>query len=95
MDKQLLQALNNLSYGLEMLVEALKNQKPAKSDTAQAIKGGDFGKSLEQINAGLKSIKKDTQDILKNQQTIIALRKRNQVINTETLKEMIKRNHLN
>lgn len=76
MDKQLLQALDNLSYGLEMLVEALKNQKPAKSSTAQAIKGGDFGKSLEQINAGLRAIKKDTQEILKNQQTIIALQKK-------------------
>ena len=74
MDKQLLQALDNLSYGLEVLVEALK-QKNAKSDTGKTLQSGNFDKSLESITVELKSIKKDTQEILKNQQTIISLQK--------------------
>ena len=74
MDKQLLQALDNLSYGLEVLVEALK-QKGAKSDTGKTLQSGNFDKSLESITVELKSIKKDTQEILKNQQTIISLQK--------------------
>ena len=65
MDKQLLQALDNLSYGLEVLVEALK-QKNAKSDTGKTLQSGNFDKSLESITVELKSIKKDTQEILKN-----------------------------
>lgn len=76
MDKQLLKALDNLSFGLELLVQALEDRKTAKSSTAQAIQSADFGKSLEQINVGIKAIKKDTQEILKNQQTIIALQKK-------------------
>lgn len=75
MDKQLLQALDNLSFGLEKLAEALE-KKDSKSGTGQALESGNFGKSLEAINTQLKSIKTDTQEILKNQQTIIALSKK-------------------
>ena len=75
MDKQLLQALDNLSFGLEKLAEAL-DKKDSKSGTGQALSSGNFGKSLETINTQLKSIKTDTQEILKNQQTIIALSKK-------------------
>jgi hypothetical protein len=74
MDKQLLAALDNLSLGLEALVEALqKKDDGKKSDTGAALQSGDFGKSLEQISVEIKSIKTDTQEILKNQQTIIGL----------------------
>lgn len=75
MDKQLLNALDNLSVGLEALAEALK-QKNAQSSTATALQSGNFEKSLESITVELKSIKKDTQEILKNQQTIIALQRK-------------------
>jgi len=75
MDKQLLQALDNLSVGLEMLSEALKEGK-SKSDTGKTLESGNFGKSLETINTQLKSIKKDTQEILKNQQTLLAISKK-------------------
>lgn len=74
MDKQLLKALDNLAFGLETLVDAL-NKKGAKSDTGTALQAGNFEKSLESITVELKSIKKDTQEILKNQQTIIGLQK--------------------
>lgn len=73
MDKQLLKALDNLSIGLEQLVEALNNKGESKTDTGATLQSGDFGKSLEQISVEIKSIKTDTQEILKNQQTIIGL----------------------
>ena len=73
MDKQLLKALDNLSIGLEQLVEALNKKGESKTDTGSALQSGDFGKSLEQISVDIQSIKTDTQEILKNQQTIIGL----------------------
>jgi hypothetical protein len=75
MDKQLLDALNNIGNALDLLVEALQNREEAKSATGTALKSGDFGKQLETISAQIKSIKADTQTIIKNQQTIIALSK--------------------
>ena len=76
MDKQLLKALDNLSVGLEQLAEALKSKgSPGQSDTSTALQAGDFSKSLEQISVEIKSIKTDTQEILKNQQTLIGLYK--------------------
>ena len=61
MDKQLLKALDNLSVGLEQLVEALNNKGESKSNTGAALQSGDFGKSLEQISVDIQSIKTDTQ----------------------------------
>ncbi len=76
MDKQLLKALDNLGFALEALTEALQSKKEAKTDTAQSLKSGDFGKQLESINVGIKSIKADTQEILNNQKTIIDLQRK-------------------
>ena len=76
MDKQLLKALDNLGNSLEALVAALESKKEAKSDTTQSLKSGDFGKQLESINVGIKSIKADTQEILNNQKTIIDLQRK-------------------
>ena len=73
MDKQLLKALDNIGDSLEALVEALKNKQESKSEVGEAMQSGDFGKSLEQITVEIKSIKTDTQEILKNQKTLIAL----------------------
>ena len=73
MDKQLLNALDNLSVGLQALVEALNNKGSSETGVGGAMQSGDFGKSLEQISVEIKSIKTDTQQILKNQQTIIGL----------------------
>ena len=75
MDKQLLKALDNLSVSLEMIAAALDSKKDGASATGAALKGGDFGKKLEAINVGIQSIKTDTQEILTNQKTIIALSK--------------------
>lgn len=76
MDKQLLKALDNLSEALEMIAEALSQKKEeGQSSTSTALQSGDFVKTLEEINEGVKSIKVDTQEILKNQKTIMALQK--------------------
>lgn len=77
MDKKLLDALNNLSEALAEIGEALKdNKKAKKSATTAALQGGDFSKELKQINLGIQSIKKDTQDILKQQKTILEISKK-------------------
>lgn len=71
MDKQLLKALGNLSDSLEYIAEILASKDDSKSATGTALKSGDFGKSLEAINVSIKSIKSDTEEILKNQNTIL------------------------
>ena len=79
MDQRLLDALNNLSFALEEISEALKDKKGKKSDTTAALQSGDFSKTIQEINVGIKSIKKDTQEILKQQKTILELSKKNNV----------------
>jgi hypothetical protein len=71
MDKKLLQALDNIGDALELLVDALNNKGEAQSSTGAALQGGDFGKQLESINAGIQSIKTDTQEILKNTKSLL------------------------
>ena len=75
MDKKLLNALNNLSEALLEIGEALKDKGGKKSATTEALQGGDFSKELKQINLGIQSIKKDTQEILKQQKTILSMSK--------------------
>ena len=71
MDKQLLQALDNLSVALEKISETL-NKKDSKSSTGKAMESGDFGGQLKEISNGVKKLLADNQKILKNQQTILA-----------------------
>ena len=78
MDQKLLDALNNLSFALEEISESLKERKGAKSDTTTALQSGNFSKTINQINVGIKSIKKDTEKILKQQKTILELSKKKQ-----------------
>jgi len=75
MDKKLLDALNNLSLALEEIGEALASKKSAATPTADALKKGNFVDQIAQINTSVKEIKKDTKQILANQQTILALSK--------------------
>jgi hypothetical protein len=76
MDQRLLDALNNLSFALEEISEALKDKKGKKSDTTTALQSGNFSKTIQEIHVGIKSIKKDTEEILKQQKTIIELSKK-------------------
>ena len=76
MDQKLLSALSNLSEGLEAIADALKSKKGNKSDTTEALQGGNFTKEIKAINIGVKQLMKDSKQILKNQETIISLSKK-------------------
>ena len=80
MDKILLNALNNLSDSLELIAAALKKGKSNKggpnSATGSALTKGDFGGQLKEISVEVRSIKKDTQEILRQQKTILEISKK-------------------
>ena len=76
MDKKLLEALDNLSYSLELIADALNSRESSNTSTTNALKSGDFSKQLNEINTSLKSIKSDTSKILQNQNTILELSKK-------------------
>jgi hypothetical protein len=75
MDKKLLDSLNNLSVALESIADIL-NKKQTRSATGAALESGDFSKDIKQISVGIKSIKADTEKILKEQKTILELSKK-------------------
>jgi hypothetical protein len=78
MDKRLLDALTNLSWALEEIADVLKSGKNAKkSATSEALVSGDFAKDMKSIVVGIQSVKKDTQEILRQQKTIMSMSKRN------------------
>jgi len=77
MDKKLLDALNNLSNALELLVEALNNKNvESSSPITKALTGGNFIEEIRNISEGIKKLREDNKKILKNQETIIALSKK-------------------
>jgi hypothetical protein len=76
MDKQLLDALNNLSESLEMIAQALDKKGTSNTTTTNALQSGDFSKQLTEINVSLKSIKSDTTKILAQQNTILSMQKK-------------------
>jgi hypothetical protein len=78
MDKKLLDSLNNLSLALEDIADILAKKQSASS-TGAALESGDFSKDLKNISVGIKSIKADTQEILKGQKTILEMSKKNSV----------------
>ena len=75
MDKQLLDALNNLSDSLEMMAMALEKKGTSNTTTTNVLQSGDFSKQLTEINVSLKSIKNDTKKILEKQDTILQMQK--------------------
>ena len=88
MDKKLLDALNNLSSALEQIADALKDKKGGdKSATTTALQSGDFSKDMVSIAAGIKSIKSDTQEILRKQNTIIGMSSKNEKKDTDTFEK--------
>ena len=76
MDKQLLNALDNLSEALVMISEALENKGSSNTATTNALQSGDFSTQINEINIAVKSIKSDTEAILKNQETILEMSKK-------------------
>ena len=77
MDKELLDALDNLSVSLQMLSDSLGKKSDAKTDVGSAMQSGNFGKQIQELSNGIKSIKEDTSKILDNTETIIKLQKEN------------------
>ena len=75
MDKLLLASLDNLSVALTTIADIL-NKKQTKSATGAALESGDFSKDIKQISVGIKSIKADTEKILKSQNAILELSKK-------------------
>lgn len=77
MDKQLLKALDNLYFALDEIAEALNKGKSggAQSGTANALLSSNLEEHFKEINVSLKSIKSDTQEILKNQKTLLSMSK--------------------
>jgi hypothetical protein len=88
MDQRLLKALEDIGMGLEALVEALESKEESKSDTGKALQSGDFGKQLQSISVELKSIKADTQEILKNQRTLLGISKEKEKESSKDTKEV-------
>ena len=64
MDKQLLDALNNLSLSLEKVAETLINKSEMKSPVGTALASGDFSKSLANISESISKLEIDTKKIL-------------------------------
>lgn len=75
MDDKLLEALNNMSVGLEMIAEALNSKKEAQSATAKALQSGNFLEEIKSISQGIEVLKKDNKKILENQETLLGLAK--------------------
>ncbi len=88
MDQRLLAALENLGNALEEIASALQSKEEAKTSSVQALKAGDFGKQLESINTQLKSIKADTQEILREQKTIQSMSKQKDVKKETPMEEI-------
>jgi hypothetical protein len=81
MDKKLLDALGNLSSALEEIAEALKSKSNngKNSPTTDALQSGNLSTDFKEISLGIKALRKDTQEILKNQRTIMSYSKQKSV----------------
>jgi phage-related protein len=76
MDQKLLDALNNLSIGLEKISEALKDKSSA-SPVSTALGSVDIDEKLKMISDGIQKLREDNKKILDNQKTLIGMSKSN------------------
>lgn len=73
MEDKILGALNNISNAIEEIAKYTKaKSKEAAKTLLHTI---DIGKKMEDIKNGIKNIKKDTEKIIKDQQTLIQISK--------------------
>lgn len=72
MDKKLLDALNNLSFALGEIAEALVSGE-SKSPTSTSLQSVGLENQIRSISDGVKQLQSDNKKILKNQDTIISL----------------------
>ena len=73
MDEKILEALSDIGSAIEKLTESLKSKDKAKSDAGKFLQSADLGKKLDLLSKEVKSIKSDTQKILKNQETLLKI----------------------
>jgi len=74
MDKKLLDALNNLSIGLEILSQALEdNGKEMKSAVSQALKSIDLDKKFKTLSKGIESLADVSKKITDGQNTTLKI----------------------
>ena len=81
MDKKVIKALSNFGDAIDTLVEELKKQTEAKSEKSGFFSNL-FGKNsmvkqMKKIQEGIKEIKNDTVEIIKNQKELLKLSKKN------------------
>ena len=79
MDKKLIDSISNFASALEQLVEELKAQDQEKEKNRNMFAGifGSKGitRTMKRVEEGIKDIKKDTTEIIKNQKKLIGLNK--------------------
>ncbi len=73
-DKKIISAFNDLTKGIEELTKCLKEKKKEKSGDG-VLNKINLGETIGKITESLKDIKKDTQKILKNQETLLKISK--------------------
>jgi len=78
MDRELIEGLSNLSASLDKISEALSKRDEPKSATAAALKMGEFEKQIKEISMSIVEVKKDTQKLLDQQDTILKMLKKKQ-----------------
>jgi hypothetical protein len=88
MDKQLLDALDNLSFALDEIAKALNSKNgESQSSVGSALQSGDFSNQMVEIGKGIQSIKEDTKKILENQNTILNMQKEKDSKKTDVFEE--------
>lgn len=74
MDKEIINALGNLTYAIEYLSNTL-NKNNRLQNSSNILQSGDFSKQLLEINNNIKDLKVSQSKILDNTETLIKLQK--------------------
>jgi phage-related protein len=95
MDKKVLDALNNLSLALEQIAAALyqpRGNKDSGSEIVNILKSGNLITQIKSIDEGVKQLRKDSKEIIKNQETILNLSKQKQNENSKIFEDTAESN---
>ena len=87
MDKELIEGLSNLSNSLDKISEALSKKGEAKSASVTALQMGNFDKQIKEVSQSIIEVKKDTQKILDQQDTILKILKKEKDSKIDNKKE--------
>ena len=73
MADKIIDTLNDLSKAIEEMAKSLQQKKTEEKNVLNSFFTSSSGKIVEEIKLGVKNIKKDTEEILKKQKTLIIL----------------------